>query len=75
MKRFSDEKAWEKVSIDRAIKVCCNYYAKKKEELLKRAKGKRKDEQIYLWAKILSNEKNVEIGRYFRIKGSTVSEG
>jgi len=64
----------EKVSIDKVIKVCCNYYAKNKEELLKKGKGKEERRAAIYLSKILSNEKNVEIGRYFRIKGSTVSE-
>ena len=63
-----------KVSIDKVIKVCCNYYAKKKEELLKKGKGKEERRVAIYLSKILSNEKNVEIGGYFRIKGSTVSE-
>ena len=64
----------EKVSIDKVIKVCCNYYAKNKEELLKKGKGKEERRAAIYLSKILSNEKNVEIGRYFRIRGSTVSE-
>ena len=59
----------EKVSIDKVIKVCCNYYAKNKEELLKKGKGKEERRAAIYLSKILSNEKNVEIGRYFRIKG------
>lgn len=42
--------------------------------LLKKGKGKEKRRVAIYLSKILSNEKNVEIGRYFRIKGSTVSE-
>ncbi len=64
----------EIIPVDKVVKVCCNYYGKKEEELLK--KGKEKEERqtaIYL-SKIMSNTKNVEIGRCFGIKGSTVSE-
>ena len=68
------KKLREIIPVDDVVKVCCNYYGKKEEELLK--KGTRKEERdtaIYV-SRIMSNTKNREIGRYFGVKGSTVSE-
>jgi REP element-mobilizing transposase RayT len=64
----------EIIPVDKVIKVCCNYYGKKKEELLKKGKGKEERQTALYLSKIMSNTKNIEIGRYFGIKGSTVSE-
>lgn len=63
----------EKVPIDDIIKVCCNYYGKNKDLLLKRGKGQEERRIAIYLSKILSNAKNVEIGKSFGIKGSTVS--
>jgi putative transposase len=68
------KKLREIIPVDNVVKVCCNYYGKKEGELLK--KGTRKEERhtaIYV-SKIMSNTNNREIGRYFGVKGSTVSE-
>ncbi|MBS1258925.1 MAG: Chromosomal replication initiator protein DnaA [Candidatus Scalindua arabica] len=64
----------EKIPIDRIIKVCCDYYGKNREELLTSGKAKNERRTVIYLSKILSNVKNIEIGRYFGIKGSTVSE-
>lgn len=64
----------EKIHIDRIIKVCCDYYGKNREELLTSGKAKNERRTVIYLSKILSNVKNIEIGRYFGIKGSTVSE-
>ena len=69
LKRFR-----EKVPIDKVIKVCSDHYGKKKEELLTRGKGKKERKTVIYLSKIMSNAKNIEIGRYFGVKGSTVSE-
>lgn len=69
LKRFREE-----IPIDRIIKVCCDYYGKKKVELLTRGKGKYERRTMIYLSKIMSDAKNVEVGRYFGIKGSTVSE-
>ncbi|MCK6469259.1 MAG: hypothetical protein L6Q53_13845 [Candidatus Brocadia sinica] len=47
---------------------------KKEEELLRKGKGKRERQAAIYVSKIMSNAKNTEIGRYFGIQGSTVSE-
>ncbi|MFH1096680.1 MAG: transposase [Candidatus Desantisbacteria bacterium] len=63
----------EKMPIERVIEGCSKYYGKDREWLLKKGKGK--DERrvaIYL-SKVLSGKKNIEIGKYFDIKGPAVS--
>jgi REP-associated tyrosine transposase len=57
--------------IDRVILGCCKHYGKGREELLQKRSGHRAM-AIYL-AKILSGNKNVEVGNYFDIKGPAVS--
>ncbi|MDR4497730.1 MAG: transposase [Candidatus Scalindua sp.] len=59
---------------DKVIKICCRYYGKKEEELLKKGRGNEERYIAIYLAKIGSKTKNSEIGRYFGIKGSTVSE-
>jgi chromosomal replication initiation ATPase DnaA len=59
------------VSIDDVTKACCGYYGKGSKELLQRRNGER-GMVIYL-SKVLSGKKNIEIGDYFGIKGSAVS--
>jgi REP element-mobilizing transposase RayT len=59
--------------MDKVIKTCSSFYGKQQDDLLKR--GKEKPERqigIYL-SKILSGKKNVEIGKFFGIKGPAVS--
>lgn len=34
------KKLTEIIPVNKAVKVCCTYYGKKEEELLKRGKGK-----------------------------------
>lgn len=67
------KKLREKVSIDKVIKICCNYYSKEEEELLRRGKGKLERQIAIYLSKILSGKRNVEVGRYFKIKGPAVS--
>jgi putative transposase len=69
LKRFS-----KKIPVDKVIKVCCDYYGKKKEEFITRGKGKKERKTVIYLSKTMSNAKNIEIGRYFGIRGSTVSE-
>lgn len=69
LKRFREE-----IPIDKIIKTCCEYYGKKKEELLARGKGKKERKTLIYLSKVMSNAKNIEIGRYYGVKGSTVSE-
>ena len=59
------------VSIDQVITSCSSYYGKGPEELLQRRNGER-SAAIYL-SKQLSGKKNIEIGKYFGIKGPAVS--
>lgn len=68
------KKLREIIPVDKVVKVCCKYYGKKEEELLKKGKGKEERQTAIYVSKIMSNTKNREIGRYFGIKGSTVSE-
>ncbi|RIK03014.1 MAG: hypothetical protein DCC43_01495 [Candidatus Brocadia sp.] len=42
--------------------------------MLRKGKGKRERQAVIYVSKIMSNAKNTEIGRYFGIQGSTVSE-
>lgn len=63
----------EQVPIDRIIKVCCSFYDKKEIDLLKRGKGKRERQIAIYLSKILSGKKNVEVGKFFGIKGPAVS--
>ncbi len=64
----------KRVSIDSVIKACQMYYGKGRGSLIRRSKGNEgRQEAIYL-AKILTGEKEKEIGRYFGIKGSAVSD-
>ncbi|HHT9137489.1 MAG TPA: REP-associated tyrosine transposase [Candidatus Wunengus sp. YC60] len=60
--------------VDTVIKVCCNYYGKKEEYLLKKGKEKGERQAAIYVSKIMSNAKNTEIGKSFGIQGSTVSE-
>lgn len=61
----------KKVPIDKVIKACCDYYGIR--ELFKRGKGRR-DRQIAIYlSKVMSGEKNIEIGNIFGIKGPAVS--
>jgi putative transposase len=69
LKRFS-----KKIPVDKVIKVCCDYYGKKKEAFITRGKGKKERKTVIYLSKTMSNAKNIEIGRYFGIRGSTVSE-
>ncbi len=62
------------VGIDKIITSCCSFYGKKQQELLKRGKGKRERQVVIYLSKVLSGKKNTEVGRYFGIKGSAVSE-
>ncbi|MDN3515124.1 MAG: hypothetical protein NG747_12090 [Candidatus Brocadia sp.] len=59
---------------EKVIKGCCNYYGKKKEELLKKGSGKAERQTAIYVSKIMCNTNNRGIGRYFGVKGSTVSE-
>jgi len=59
------------VSIDGVINACCSYYGKGPEDLLQRRNGER-NTVVYL-SKIFSGKKNIEIGKYFGIKGPAVS--
>jgi len=64
----------KKISINAVIKACQLYYGKRRKALVERAKGgEGRQEAIYL-AKILTGEKGKEIGQYFGIKGSAVSD-
>lgn len=67
------KKLQEIIPVEKVIKGCCKYYGKKEEELRK-GKGKRERQAAIYVSKIMSNAKNTEIGRYFGIQGSTVSE-
>ena len=61
----------KKMPIDKVIKTCCDYYGVR--ELFKRGKGRR-DRQIAIYlSKVMSGEKNIEIGNIFGIKGPAVS--
>jgi len=63
-----------RVPIGAVIKACQKYYGEGRRALVGRAKGNEgRQEAIYL-AKILSGERGKEIGRYFGIKGSAVSD-
>jgi len=62
------------VPIDKVIKTCCAYYGKTQEELIRRGKGKPERQIAIYLSKILSGKKNVEVGNYFGIKGSAISE-
>ena len=68
------KKLREIIPVDKVVKVCCNYYGKMEDELLKKGKGKEERQTAIYLSKIMSNTRNREIGRYFGIKGSTVSE-
>ena len=58
----------KKMPIDKVIKTCCDYYGVR--ELFKRGKGRR-DRQIAIYlSKVMSGEKNIEIGNIFGIKGA-----
>jgi putative transposase len=59
------------VQIDRVIETFCRYYGKGSEEVLQRRNGER-GMAIYL-SKLFSGKKNIEIGKYFGIKGPAVS--
>jgi putative transposase len=59
------------VSIDGVLKTCCSYYGKGREDLLQRRNGER-NMAVYL-SKLFSGKKNIEIGKYFGIKGPAVS--
>jgi len=64
----------ENVAIDKIISTCCMFFGRTWEELLKRGKGKSERQIVIYLSKILSGRKNVEVGKYFGIKGSAVSE-
>lgn len=61
------------VPTDKTINVCCIHFDKKREELLKRGKGNREKQVALYLSKILSGQKNIEVGNYFGIKGPAVS--
>lgn len=78
-KRESDEEILQvkrlrgEVQIDKVIKACSSFYGKRQDELLKRGKGKPERQiGIYL-SKVLSGKKNVEVGKFFGIKGPAIS--
>jgi len=63
-----------RVSIGAVIKACQMYYGKGRKALVGRGRGNEgRQEAIYL-AKILTGERGKEIGGYFGIKGSAVSD-
>lgn len=64
----------KKVSVDAMIKVCESFYGKSREGLVRRGKGKRERQVAIYLSKVMSGGNNKEIGRYFGIKGSAVSE-
>ncbi|HID94316.1 MAG TPA: hypothetical protein EYP60_09525 [bacterium (Candidatus Stahlbacteria)] len=64
----------DKVPVDVVIKICSNFYGKRQEDLLKRGKGKWERQVAIYLSKIMSSCKNVEVGKYFGIRGSAVSE-
>ena len=49
------------------------FYGKRQEDLLKRGKGKLKRQIAIYLSKVLSGEKNIEVGGFFGIKGPAVS--
>jgi putative transposase len=64
----------KKVSIDAVIKACQVFYGKDRKVLLERTKGNEGRQVAIYLAKILSGGRGKEIGRYFGIKGSAVSD-
>ena len=62
-----------KVPVERIINICCGYYGKGQEELIRSGKGKRERQIAIYLSKTLSGEGNREIGRRFGIKGPAVS--
>lgn len=64
----------ENVAIDRIISACCSFYGKTHEELVRRGKGKRERQIAIYLSKVLSCKKNREVGEYFGLKGSAISE-
>jgi chromosomal replication initiation ATPase DnaA len=63
----------ERVPIDRIIKTCSSFYDKKEADLLKRGKDNRERQIAIYLSKILSGKKNIEVGRFFGVKGPAVS--
>jgi chromosomal replication initiation ATPase DnaA len=61
------------VPIDKTVNVCCIHFGKKLEEMLKRGKGNRERQLVLYLSKILSGQKNIEVGDYFGVKGPAVS--
>jgi len=64
----------KRVSIDTVIKACQLFYGKNRKELVERAKGNEGRQVAIYLAKILTGEKGKEIGGYFGIKGSAISD-
>ena len=64
----------QKVSIEAVIEACESYYGKRREELVRRGKGKRERQVAIYLSKVMSGETSKEVGRYFGIKGPAVSE-
>jgi REP element-mobilizing transposase RayT len=64
----------ETLSIEKIITVCCSFYDKTLKDLLKKGKNRSERQAAIYLSKVLSGKKNIEVGRYFGIKGSAVSE-
>lgn len=64
----------ETLSIEKIITVCCSFYNKTLKDLLKKGKNRNERQAAIYLSKVLSGKKNIEVGRYFGIKGSAVSE-
>lgn len=56
------------------ITVWCSFYGKTLKDLLKKGKNRSERQVAIYLSKVLSGKKNIEVGRYFGIKGSAVSE-
>ena len=62
----------ETLSIEKIITVCCSFYDKTLKDLLKKGKNRSERQAAIYLSKVLSGKKNIEVGRYFGIKGSAV---
>ncbi len=50
------------IPVEKVTNVCCNYYGKREEELLKKGSGKMERQTVIYVSKTMSNTNNRDIG-------------